>query len=188
MIIKLMLFLIIIVMAIIIYIDQNKQNNEQNDIKKSIKKNRDELEKKLNDLINWKNSQKNKTDTIVKNRFCINSRCFTNDQLLKSLTMTNRLFTSGGPVWSQQYSNTEKIIVGDQEKAHVIIVGRTDSWGTGEIIAERKEGNNYVVKSKIPWSKVHWKNHNPIIFIPPGETWRIKNTSNGSKWMQVYKY
>ena len=166
MIIKLMLFLIIIVMAIIIYIDQNKQNNEQNDIKKSIKKNRDELEEKLNDLINWK----------------------TSDQLLKSLRMTNRLFTSGGPVWSQQYSDTEKIIVGDQEKAHVIIVGRTDSWGTGEIIAERKEGDNYVVKSKIPWSKVHWENHNPIIFIPPGETWRINNTSNGRKWMQVYKY
>ena len=72
-------------------------------------------------------------------------------------------------LWSQQYSNAWQVIVGDNEKAHVVILGRSNSWSTWEIIVERKEGNNNVVKSRIPWSKVHYANHNPMIFVPPGE-------------------
>jgi len=177
---------------------KNDTNNMKNDItnlrnditnlRNDITNLRTDLTGKVNDLINWKTSQTNQTDTIVKNRFCINSTCFTKEQLLKSLKLTNRLVSSGGPIWSQQYSNATQVIVGDNEKAHVIIVGRSNAWSTGEIIAERKEGNNYVVKSRIPWSKVHYTNHNPMIFVPPGETWRIRNTSNGSRWIQVYRY
>ena len=105
-----------------------------------------------------------------------------------SLKLTNRLLHSNGPVWTRAFSGLKSIILGDATKAHIVIVGRYQNWSSGKVIVEQKVGKKYKKRSEIPWKSIYHVSHNPIVFIPPGGTWRIRNTTSGRSYFQVYKY